>query len=158
MMRDFDIIGTAPARPRPADDLGPLFAGSADPAPRAPETPAERKARLDRLRAQLQGPIVELAERRAVYETAAAGVTADDVITRAKVLPDAAGLGQDMRDWSWVGPWLSGLADRGILGRLMHGDTQLERRSKVHGKHGNPRLVYTSVDDHRSHLRQRRVG
>lgn len=107
------------------------------------QTPTERKRDVERLKERLLPVVRELATRRG-HE----GITASEVLAEALVLaivlPASA---TDPRRHSWIGPWLSSLATRGVLvpktvrlpdGSLLH----VSRRSQRHKSHKNPNGIY----------------
>jgi hypothetical protein len=167
-MSDHDIIGT-----RPALDLGPLFtqcdvqaAETAlreqfvsppreevpDPKPALSFRPlnAEERAELrERIKAKVLPDLLKRArDRKNLDENP--GVTADDVHELARLAGHDTALGDEMRAWSWVGPWLNGLARRGMLGELRDGGQVVKRASTRDGAHGNPQQVYLDPSDYRA--------
>lgn len=162
MHSDHDIIGSR-VRTDQTEGLG-LFdtarsAQASSPPPRrpvprtpvasSPDGPSDRRVAIERLKELIEPQLLALAKSR-VDVGNAPGVTADDVHELANQYPHVALLGEKQRAFSWVGPWLRGLAGRGVLVEYRVAGMSVKRRSRRDDAHGNDQIVYLHPDDFRA--------
>lgn len=106
----------------------------------APLTVAVRRLARQAIQAHLLPHVVLMAARRG-----GEGLTADDVRYRARVVGLITDGAPEQRSLSWIGPWLAGLARRGILVEKLGPDNRpVERPSLRKAAHGNLQVVYLS--------------
>jgi hypothetical protein len=122
-----------------------------DPTRPEPPTKAERLAAIEKVKAEVVGPLVARARKRIGLPLPSAGVTADDVWELAQSVPAAALVGAGARAWSWTGPWLGALARAGALAPFYVETVPVTRRATVRDEsHGNPHRVYLHPEDPRA--------
>ena len=112
-------------------------------------TDAEREAQRERWKAQLEPRVLALADRAGPE-----GFTAADVqslgITDGILNGESSFLSANPKVYSWIGSWLSQLAEQGKIGRCMiplanGGALQLERKSERKASHANKGKVYVAA-------------
>jgi hypothetical protein len=103
-------------------------------------TAADRRREVVRVQERLEPIVLGMADRYG-----AEGITASDVI--AEAILGGILTGQEWRQhpraYSWVGPWLAGLARAGKLKALAYSnDVPVRRRSERSPSHRNLQQVY----------------
>jgi hypothetical protein len=112
-------------------------------------TDAEREAQRERWKERLLPVVLDLADRCGPEGFIAADVQSEG-ITRGILNGEASFLSANRNAYSFLGGWLSVLAEQGVIGRYMlplanGGALQLERKSERDASHGNKGKVYVSA-------------